>query len=217
MDMRGIVENRPLLAIMRNVPLEKTLDYAEAVIKGGVTFFEVALNSANALKQISMLRQKFGSKALFGAGTVVTVDLAKSALDAGAQFLLSPSTNEDVLSYCSDNDICFLPGVLTPTDVAVCLRYGFKTMKLFPAGDMPRTYVKSLKGPFDGTEYVVIGGVNPGNLRDFFNAGCIGAGLSSMIPKEFVSSENWDKGAAHVSDLCVELKEYYQANRRECL
>lgn len=207
MDMKEIVKSRPLLAIMRNVPLEKTLDYAETVIKGGVTFFEVALNSTNAIEQIGMLRQKFGDRALFGAGTAVTVDLAQAALDAGAQFLLSPSANEDVLSYCSEKDVYFLPGVLTPTDVAVCLRYGFQTMKLFPAGDMPRSYVKGLKGPFGGTEYVAIGGVNLGNLREFFNAGCIGAGLSSMIPKEFVLSGDWDKKAMHVSDLCAKLKE----------
>nr|WP_319490029.1 bifunctional 4-hydroxy-2-oxoglutarate aldolase/2-dehydro-3-deoxy-phosphogluconate aldolase [uncultured Caproiciproducens sp.] len=207
MDMREIIKSRPLLAIMRNVPLEKTLDYAGAVIKGGVTFFEVALNSANALEQIGMLRQKFGDKAMFGAGTAITVDLAKVALDAGAQFLLSPSTNEDVLSYCSDNDIYFLPGVLTPTDVAVCLRYGFKTMKLFPAGDMPRSYVKSLKGPFNDTEYVAIGGVHPENLQEFFHAGCIGAGLSSnMMPKEVVASGDWEKGSAYVANILAKLK-----------
>ena len=66
-----------------------------------------------------------------------------------------------MLEYCAKNDIALLPGVLTPTDVAVSLEYGFKTMKLFPAGSMPMSYLKDLKGPFDDTHYMAIGAVNP--------------------------------------------------------
>ena len=76
-----------------------------------------------------------------------------------------------VLEYCRDQGIAMLPGALTPSDVSACLRYGFSTIKLFPAGDMPKGYIKSLKGPLDGTEYVAIGGVNPGNIGDFFRQG----------------------------------------------
>ena len=66
-----------------------------------------------------------------------------------------------------------LPGVFTATDVGICLEYGYDTMKLFPAGDMPLGYVKSLKGPFDGTDYVAVGGVNLENIKDFLAAGYI--------------------------------------------
>lgn len=206
MDMKEIVMQHPILAILRNVPLEKTLDYAQAVIDGGVNFFEVALNSKNGLKQISMLSQKFGDKALIGAGTAVTIDLAKAALDSGAQFLLTPSTPVDVLEFCQKNHIKFLPGVLTPTDVEICLRYGFSTLKLFPAGDMPRSYIKSLKGPFDTTNYVAIGGVTPENIPTFFDAGCIGVGLgSNMMPKNAVKNNDWENAVSYVSDLVSKI------------
>ena len=134
MDTYDLVSKHPLLAILRNVPLEKTIDYAEAAVQGGAPFFEVALNSPHALEQITMLRTHFGDRCTVGAGTAITVERCKAALDAGAQFLLTPGTPLDVFSYCAENDIALLPGVLTPTDVATSLQFGYKTMKLFPAG-----------------------------------------------------------------------------------
>ena len=99
MDMYSIVSQNPLLGILRNVPKEKTLDYAEAAVRGGVAFFEVALNSPDALAQITMLRTHFGDRCLVGAGTAITVERCRAAMAAGAQFLLTPGTPLDVLSY----------------------------------------------------------------------------------------------------------------------
>ena len=107
-----------------------------------------------------------------------------------------------VLEYCAKNDIALLPGVLTPTDVAVSLEYGFKTMKLFPAGSMPMSYLKDLKGPFDDTHYMAIGGVNPQNIRQFFDAGYLSVGLaSSLMPKDAVAANDWETCEAYVRDL----------------
>lgn len=204
MDMYEIVKQNPLLAILRNVPLEMTLDYTDAVVAGGVRFFEVALNSPHALEQIAMMRKKYGESCLIGAGTAITVARARDALAAGAQFLLTPGTPLDVLEYCAGNDVLLLPGVLTPCDVATCLEFGFKTMKLFPAGAMPRSYVRDLKGPFDGTNYMAIGGVSPNNIGEFFEAGCIAAGLaSSLMPKEAAARGDWQAAADYVRALAA--------------
>ena len=202
MDMYAITAEHPLLGILRNVPLEKTIDYADAAVRGGVAFFEVALNSPHALEQITMLRKHFGDRCLVGGGTAITTERCRTAVDAGAQFLLKPGTPVDVLEYCAKNDIALLPGVLTPTDVAVSLEYGFKTMKLFPAGSMPMSYLKDLKGPFDDTHYMAIGGVNPQNIRQFFDAGYLSVGLaSSLMPKDAVAANDWETCEAYVRDL----------------
>ena len=164
MDTYDLVSKHPLLAILRNVPLEKTIDYAEAAVQGGAPFFEVALNSPHALEQITMLRTHFGDRCTVGAGTAITVERCKAALDAGAQFLLTPGTPLDVFSYCAENDIALLPG----------------------------HYVKDLQGPFDGTNYMAIGGVSPANIREFFDAGCISVGLaSSLMPKDAVAANDF--------------------------
>ena len=192
MDTYDLVSKHPLLAILRNVPLEKTIDYAEAAVQGGAPFFEVALNSP---------------RCTVGAGTAITVERCKAALDAGAQFLLTPGTPLDVFSYCAENDIALLPGVLTPTDVATSLQFGYKTMKLFPAGSMPRHYVKDLQGPFDGTNYMAIGGVSPANIREFFDAGCISVGLaSSLMPKDAVAANDWEACAAYVRGMVDQIQ-----------
>ena len=92
--------------------------------------------------------------------------------------------------------------MLTPTDVAVCLEYGYTIMKLFPAGDMPPSYIKSLKGPFDGTEYVAVGGVDAGNIKTFLDNGFIGVGIgSNLIPKEYVKNDAWDKASEYVKGI----------------
>lgn len=206
MDMYEIVANHPLLAILRNVPLEKTIDYAEAAVRGGAPFFEVALNSPHALQQIAMLRTHFGERCLVGAGTAITVERCKRALDAGAQFLLTPGTPLEVFEYCAQNDVALLPGVLSPSDVATSLTYGYKTMKLFPAGSMPMHYLKDLKGPFDGTNYMAIGGVNPDNIHQFFEAGYLSVGLaSSLMPKAAVAAGDWDACEAHVRSLVARI------------
>lgn len=207
MDMYEVFAQNPLLAILRNVPKEITLDYAGAIRKGGVKVFEVALNSPDALEQIAMLRKAYGGECLIGAGTAITVERCQTALDAGAQFLLTPGTPMDVLAFCRDHNVMLLPGVMTPTDVAVSLQYGFKTMKLFPAGDLPRSYVKDLKGPYDDTNYIAIGGVTPDNIPEFRAAGCLGVGLaSSLMPKDKVKARDWDACAAYVETLAERAK-----------
>ncbi len=194
MDLQSTIRNNPILCIMRGLPAGKAAAYAKAVMDGGVHFFEVALNSADALTQIEILKRELGEKALIGAGTAVTVEKAKAAVAAGAQFLLSPSADEEVLAYCRKESIPLLPGVLSPSDVSLCQRYGFSVMKLFPAGDMPAGYIKSLKGPFQDTEYVAIGGVKPDNLADFLAQGYLGVGLgSSMVPREWIMQEEWEQ------------------------
>ncbi len=206
MDFRTILKDQPVLVILRNIPLEDTLNYVQAVLQGGIRFFEVALNSVHGLEQIRMIRESFGDQAIVGAGTAITVERAKAAVDAGAQFLLAPSTDPDVLAWCRDNGVAIMPGALTPSDVSVCLRYGFDVIKLFPAGDMPKGYIKSLKGPFDTTDYVAIGGVKLENAADFMAQGYLGIGLgSNLIPKDTLLKKDWDtctKQAAAILTAC---------------
>jgi len=206
MDFRVLLQDQPVLAILRNIPLEDTLPYVKAILQGGIRFFEVALNSVHGLEQIQMIQTEFGKEAVIGAGTAITVDRAKAAVDAGAQFLLAPSTDPDVLAWCRDNDVSIMPGALTPSDVSVCLRYGFDVIKLFPAGDMPKGYIKSLKGPFDTTDYVAIGGVNLSNAADFMAQGYLGVGVgSNLVAKDALKQKDWEtcrKQAAEFLSAC---------------
>ncbi len=206
MGMKEILEDNKICAIMRNVPTEKAVAYARACYDGGVRMFEVAMNTPEGAKQIAMLRKEFGNETYVGAGTVINIERCRAAEEAGAQFFLTPNVAEVTLKYCKERNIPLLPGVLTPTDVGICLDYGYNIMKLFPAGDMPMSYIKSLKGPFDGTEYVAVGGVKLENIADFMKAGFIGVGIgSNLIPKELMSAEDWDGAAAYVKGFFAQI------------
>lgn len=199
LGMKEILQDNQICAIMRNVPTPKALPYAKAAYRGGIRMFEVAMNTAEGARQIEMLRQEFGDAVYVGAGTVINEERCKAAEEAGAQFFLTPNVAKVTLQYCKDRGIPLLPGVLTPTDVGICLDYGYDIMKLFPAGDMPMSYIKSLQGPFDGTEYVAVGGVKLENIADFMKAGYIGAGIgSNLIPKDMVRTDDWDGAVSHV-------------------
>lgn len=206
MDIRKIFTENRILAILRNIPADRVLDYVQAVADGGVKLFEVALNSPDALREISAIRERFGDSIYLGAGTVTEVEAARRAVAAGAQFLLSPSTDEAVLSYCEAEGIPMLPGALTPSDVSACLRHGFDTVKLFPAGDMPAGYIKSLRGPFPEVSYVAIGGVNRENMRDFLDNGYIAVGLgSNLLPREAAETLDWAACSRYVAGMTVQI------------
>ncbi len=116
--------------------------------------------------------------------------------------MLTPSVNRDTIEFCLKHAIRILPGVMTPTDVDVCLSYGLNTMKLFPAGDFAENYIKSLKGPFDGTEYVAVGGVKCRKYRQFFRKRVhwSGNGAEYGAPR-ICEKKQWEEASAYVRGL----------------
>lgn len=196
------IRQHKIIAILRKVPPESTENYLDALYRGGIRLVEVALNSPGALGQIEWIRSRYDGKMRVGGGTALTPDGAQDAVRAGAEFLLSPSVCPDVLEYCRKKNIPLLPGVMTPSDVSACLRFGYRTLKLFPAGDLPAGYIKSLKGPFSQTEYVAVGGVNAENIGEFFRRGFIGAGMgSNLFPGGLVEQGRWEEARAFIAGL----------------
>lgn len=200
--MKELFKQYRICAILRNIPSDQLPDYGEALYQGGIRLFEVALNSESAREQIHMLRRKFGDRAWVGAGTVTTKERCLMAREAGAQFFLTPSVSKYTLEFCRENHILLLPGVMTPSDVASCLEYGYHVLKLFPAGAFPFTYIKNLKGPFDHTEYVAVGGVSLQNVGKYLEAGYIGAGIgNNLVPAEYIRDRQWEKVEKHIKNL----------------
>lgn len=208
MDFREIIRQQPLLAILRGIPTAQILPFAQALVQGGVRWMEVPLNDPNALSHLTLLRQEMGDDILLGAGTVLTTERAKDALSAGADFLVSPCADADVLRWCKAREIPLLPGVLTPTDVSTCLRYGYDIMKLFPAGDMPPNYIHSLKGPFEHTDYVAFGGVRLDNLPRFLQQGYLAVGISTGLRPAQANSDDYHAITTHVASIMATLNQF---------
>ena len=199
--MRELFQKNKICAIMRNIDSDYVEEYAAAAVRGGINMFEVAMNSGDACRQIRLLKDRFGDRVHVGAGTVISQERCRIALDAGADFFLTPSVNTGTIEFCLKNQLPVLPGVMSPTDVDICLYYGITVMKLFPAGDLPPSYVKSLKGPFDQTDYVAVGGVSGDNIRDFFANGFIGVGIGSNLFPGIGGNRNWDEAESYIAGI----------------
>lgn len=206
--MREIIKKNPIIAILRNIPDDQFLNYVDALMKGNIKCIEIAMNTPDAEKQIREVKTAFGDEIMVGAGTVINLERAKRAREAGAEFFLSPSTDVEVMKYCRQENIPLLPGVLTPTDVSVCLSYAYDMLKLFPAGDTAPGYIKSLKGPLNEADFVAVGGVSPDNVASFFEQGFAGVGIgSSLVPKSMLEEGRW-------ADITREVLKITECNRK---
>jgi 2-dehydro-3-deoxyphosphogluconate aldolase/(4S)-4-hydroxy-2-oxoglutarate aldolase len=190
-----------ITGILRNVKKEDVLKVGEILIKHSINDFEVTYNSKDSLEIVKMLKKEF-QNARIGMGTILTLEELKTAEQLGAEFILTPSVNEEVLKYSKENNIELIPGVFSPSEVALALRYGFNYLKLFPAIDLPASYIKNLKGPFNNAEFMAVGGVEKNNIRDFFKAGFKSVGMgSSLIKKDCLENQDWKSLDIHVKEI----------------
>jgi 2-dehydro-3-deoxyphosphogluconate aldolase/(4S)-4-hydroxy-2-oxoglutarate aldolase len=142
---------------------------------------------------IKLLVEKIGDKMTIGAGTVITTDLCEQAIEAGAQFIIAPDVNPDVIDLCVRRSIVVLPGAATATEILTAKRHGAKMVKIFPAKAIGIDYIKALRGPIDDVDFVAVGGVRPENIKNFFTAGCIAIAVGeSVASKEAIENSDWN-------------------------
>ena len=171
-----------LIAIIRGHYTPARLrSIAQALIEGGVRLVEVTLNSEHALDGITALRKHLGDKSLVGAGTVRTKADVDRALNAGAQFLMSPNFDPQSVARALDADILHIPGVFTPSEAQRAFAAGCRIQKLFPADQAGPSYLKALNGPLDDIEFVPTGGIAPDRIPSFVDAGAVAFGVASAL------------------------------------
>ena len=148
---------------------------------------------------------------LVGAGTVVTLDQCKQAVQCGAQFIVAPGYDEEVVSWCCEHGVPVTPGCVTPTEIMIALKHDLKVLKFFPAnvyGGL--NALKSLSGPFGGVKFIPTGGVGPANLKEFAAAPQVYAvGGSWVCPKGDIAAHNYDK----IEALCREARQAIESTR----
>jgi 2-dehydro-3-deoxyphosphogluconate aldolase/(4S)-4-hydroxy-2-oxoglutarate aldolase len=174
----------PIFASLTAPSADSALKAAEAAIAGGLTQLSILLSTPGAYRVLSDLRRAHGDAVLVGAGSVVTSDMADRAIKAGAQFLLSPHTDEEILGMCRDRGLLGIAGALTPSEVMRAWNLGCPIVSIHPAGPFGGpAYVHMMAESFDEVRLMPSGGVSLENMRDHFRAGSysvvIGAGLFS--------------------------------------
>ena len=194
------VLDKKLIAIVRGVYGEDCLKLAEALYAGGVELMEVTFDQSGAEKlaltsdTVKLLCRELGDKMIFGAGTVTTTEMVQLAEDAGAQFIVSPDTNEAVIRKTVADGLVSMPGAMTPTEILQAHEYGADFVKLFPASILGPAYLKAVKAPINHVRMLAVGGVNEQNLRSFLDAGAVGAGVGgNLVNKAWIAAGEFDK------------------------
>ncbi|WP_104642494.1 bifunctional 4-hydroxy-2-oxoglutarate aldolase/2-dehydro-3-deoxy-phosphogluconate aldolase [Pseudoalteromonas carrageenovora] len=154
----------------------------QALINAGINALEITSNTPGFEHEITKARTAY-KNTLIGAGTIINTTLAQQAIDAGAQFIVTPNTNKAVVKLAHQHGLPVLVGALTPTDVAKAIEYNADIIKVFPAGSMGIDYFKALTGPFSEAQLMPVGGVDLDNLTQWFEAGACGAAVSSDFCK----------------------------------
>jgi len=172
MEFLASLRAERLLGILRDAPAASLPDLAMVVREVGLRFLEVAMNTPDALAQISALRAHLDGICLIGAGTVLGASQARDAVAAGATFLVSPCFSKPVQDFADEHGIPTLPGALTPSEVWNAHRDGATIVKIFPAKSAGGpSYIKELRGPFKSVPLLACGGVNAENASEYILAG----------------------------------------------
>jgi len=171
-----------IIAIIRGqFSTERILEIGRALLAAQVPVMEVTLNTSNALEAIKELRARFGADLLVGAGTVRTVDQVDLALNAGAQFIVSPNFDPDSVAYSQRRDVLHVPGVFTATEAQNAFVAGCRMLKLFPSEVLGPKYLKALRAPLNDVDFMPTGGISVDNLADYVRAGAVAVGIGSEL------------------------------------
>jgi 2-dehydro-3-deoxyphosphogluconate aldolase / (4S)-4-hydroxy-2-oxoglutarate aldolase len=192
-----------IIPIIRTDSSARTASVAAALIKGTVSVLEISLSVPASLGILETTADTFGNKLLLGAGTVLDPAAARSAIAAGARFIVSPTTNAKVIDVCKRLSVPVFPGALTPTEIVRAISAGADAVKVFPCNAVGGPdYIRSLKAPLPDALLFPCGGVGPKNAAEYMEAGAAGLFVgSSVIDCEAIKSGNAGTVAKKVRQL----------------
>ena len=183
-----------IIAILRASSSDSLLKAAEALHAGGVLAIEVTLTTPGALEVIREAQQKLSQEIYFGAGSVLDPETTRAAIFAGANFIVAPSLNLDVIKLCRRYSIPVIPGAFTPTEIVTAWEAGADLIKIFPASVGGPEMIKALKAPLPQIDLVPVGGVEISNTASFFRAGAAAVGVgSSLVNDPLLSRGDYDE------------------------
>jgi len=181
-EVQQQLEAAGIIPVLRARSAKEALGVVEAMFAGGVTVIEVTMTVPGAIDVLRELKRSYGSKLLLGSGTVTDAAECDATIDAGAEFVVSPSLHMDVIAATKARDKVSLPGALTPTEVITAWRAGADFVKVFPCSAMGgASYLKSLKAPFPYLRLVPTGGVTLQTAASFLEAGASALGVGADL------------------------------------
>ena len=181
-----------VVAVIRTPSYELVAPVCEALVAGGVLTLEVTMTVPDALRAMREVNTKYGDQVLLGAGTILNAAQCEAALDAGAQFIVSPITKLEIIAAAHARNKAVMLGAYTPTEAQLAHEAGADFIKIFPADKLGPGYIKSLRAPLPHLRIVPTGGVDLLTAPEFLKAGCAALGVgSSLLTAEILRTKNW--------------------------
>ena len=209
-DLQRVLECG-IVAVVRFADPAPLVEVVKALADGGVTVAEVTFTVPNALDVIREAKRQLGDRVLLGAGTVLDCETARAAFLAGAEFIVSPCVNPDVIRMCRRYDKLVMPGAFTPTEILAAWEAGADIVKVFPAEIVGPPFFKALRGPLPQVKLMPTGGVDVYTAGEFLKAGavCLGVG-GQLVEPQAVANRDFARITAlakQYSDIVKQFRE----------
>ena len=181
-----------IVAIVRTGANAPFREIAAALARGGLRAIEITLTTPGALAAITLLRREFSPNLRVGVGTVLQVSDALAAIEAGAEFVVTPTLQPETVAVCRERNIPIACGSLTPTEALAAHQAGADFVKLFPSDTLGPAYIKAILGPLPFLKIIPTGGVNLETLGGFIQAGCVGVAIGgNLVSKQILQEQDW--------------------------
>lgn len=187
------------VGLFRHIPPQYALEAAKAMYEGGVRIFEITFDpTGNTTTEqtcgiMRQIRENFGGEVCVGAGTVLSVETAEAAWEAGAEFVVSPCTKEAVIRYAKEKGMLAIPGAYTPTEIMNAYELGADIVKIFPILPNDEAYLKNVISPLSHIPFMITGGINPDTIEKFLATGPVAvAAGATIVTKELVEKGDFE-------------------------
>lgn len=201
---REIIEKVKIVPVVKIDDVNNTMPLMNALCEGGIPIAEITFRTACAAEAIRIASENFGDKMLVGAGTVVNASQAKIAIENGAKFIVSPGFGKDISDVCVQNNIAYVPGCVTPTEIMAAIAEGHKIIKFFPASNYGGVAtIKALSAPFGDIVFIPTGGINANNINEYLAVkSIIACGGSWMVKDSLVKEGKFDEIVKICKEAC---------------
>jgi 2-dehydro-3-deoxyphosphogluconate aldolase/(4S)-4-hydroxy-2-oxoglutarate aldolase len=191
-EIVSLLTNPGIIAVVRAQKAEQVIPLSEALIAGGVIAIEITMTTPNAIEAIRDARKKVGERALIGVGTVLTEKVCRDAIEAGAEFVVTPICRTEFVAIARAAERPIMLGAYTPTEAQTAHEAGADFIKIFPADTLGLGYIKALRAPLPHLKIVPTGGVDVNNVGEFFKVGCAAVGVGgSMVTAKMLQEGDW--------------------------
>lgn len=208
------LERVGLIPVLRARNEKQALEIVQAMMNSGVTVVEVTMTVPGAVNVLKALKKEHGDKLLLGSGTVITGDEAQATIEAGAEFVVSPSFHPEVVEHTKKLGKLSIPGALTPTEVVAAYRSGADYVKIFPCSALGgATYLKSLLAPFPHIPLIPTGGVTLATAESFLQAGARALGVGSDLVNLTAVDEGHPEKITQVAAAYLQIVAAFRAKR----